>query len=168
MVLAIIGGGWLYLSRNPNFIEDLRSRINRPQDLPQEFDISNVIQYEDVANWNFERDPVITDIVSVDSENQTMDLTFILPTGFITERFSEGDPELTVKITCTKDESSLYITSIPKEFQDSDRLEAKLSWEGIDIFSEAGDGDYLIGICANEECSEINHGCQLHRIVAEE
>ena len=118
LVLAIIGGGWLYLSRNPNFIEDLRSRINRPQDLP--------------------------------------------------ERFSEGDPELTVKITCTKDESSLYITSIPKEFQDSDRLEAKLSWEGIDIFSEAGDGDYLIGICANEECSEINHGCQLHRIVAEE
>lgn len=168
LILAATGGAWLYLSRNPNFIEDLRSRINRPQDLPQEFDISDVIQYEDITNWDFERDPVIADIVSVDSENQTMGLTFILPTGFITERFSEGDPDLTVKIGCTKEESSLYVTSVPKDFQATDKLEAELQETGIGIFSEAGDGDYLVGLCANEKCSEINRGCQLHRIVAEE
>lgn len=161
--LVLASGAGFYLYRNPGLIENLGRLLNRPPDLPEDFNISDVIQYEDVADWEFERDPVIADIVSVNSEDQTMNLSFIQPTGFITERFGETETDLTVKIGCTKEESSLYVTSVPKDYQTNDPLEAKLQETGIDIFAEARDSDSITGVCSSQDCTEINKSCQLYR-----
>ncbi|OGC66719.1 hypothetical protein A3J33_02285 [candidate division WWE3 bacterium RIFCSPLOWO2_02_FULL_53_10] len=167
--LVLVGGAWLYLSRNPGLIEDLKSSLNTPPNLSEDFNISDVIQYEDTTDWKFERDPVVAGIISIDPKDQKMGLNFILPTGFITERFGENEEStLTIKIGCTNEESSFYVATVPKDYQTGDPLEPKLQETGIDIFAKALDGDSIIGLCANQDCTEINRSCQLYRIIATE
>jgi len=166
VVLILTAAAYFYFYRNPSFVQDIISPPSPSPNLPENFDVTDVIQYGDVIDWKFGSDPVIANIISTDPAGKTMNLAFMRPTGFITERFGDKEPTLTVKISCTKKESSLYVTSVPKDYQAGDLLEAKLQDIDIDIFAEARDGESITGLCVDQDCKEINRSCRLYQVIS--
>ncbi|MEX1068784.1 MAG: hypothetical protein WED08_03195 [Patescibacteria group bacterium] len=168
---ALTSGAGLYIYLNPGVIDQIKSYLFRPApppNLPEDFDIVGILPYEDTEDWDFESSPVIAAIDGVNSGDRTMDITFVRPTGFIKEKFQGQESDsLTLKISCTKKQSSLYLAQIPRGLRDPNSLEAVIEKMDIDLFAEASEGDLISGFCPDRECSELNRDCRIYRIVSE-
>jgi len=152
----------LYLS---GVITRLVAYVDSTLNPPEDISVDEALQQQAALDWNYNDNPITANVIGTDPENGTLSVSFVWPTGFINERFENERPvpDQTVKITCSKEDSAYYITRVPKSQQDVTKMEAKLDQTGINIIEMAQSGDSIIGLCANEECSEINRSCQLHR-----
>ncbi len=161
VVLLVSLGVALYSYGIPNLLYYWDRIFNPPKDITLE----EALQEQITKDWDYTTDPVTANVVSSDLEAGTLLLSFVWPPGFIRARFGgeTPPPNQTVEITCPKEESGLYATRVPKDLQTSQPMETKLLESKIDIVSTAQSGDSLIGLCANEECTEINRFCQLNR-----
>ena len=133
----------------------------------KELTFDEALQNQATKDWNFETDQVTANVIGTDPEKETLVLSFVWPPGFLNTVFGSERPvpEKTVKITCPKEEGTLTATRVPKDLRNPEPLDTKLLQTGIDIVVEAQSEDTLFGYCANEECSEINHYCQLNRTI---
>jgi len=166
ILLLAAGGAYLYFSGTiGNLIAQIQLQLNLRFGKERTFD--EALQDQAIKDWDFETDQVTANVIGTDPEKETLTLSFVWPPEFINAKFGNERPvpEQIVKIGCPKEESELYATRAPEDLENPEPLDTQLLQGGIDVAAEAQSGDVLFGYCANEECTEINHFCQLNRTI---
>ena len=133
--------------------------INPPENLT--FD--EALQLQSAKESDHTTDLVTANVIGTDPKNNTLTVSFVWPPGFVTKIFGDKEPTSTVKVGCTKEESSITVTRVLKDQQTPEPQDTKVLETGVDIVSEAKSEDSIIAFCADEECSELIRICELNR-----
>jgi len=164
LLVVILGGLYLYFfTGTVNYLRVTVENLFAKKVTPEEY-----LAEQDQKDWDYTTQIATGNIMDYNPEEKTILLSFVRPPKLVEKLGGLDNSTKTVKISCSNEQSSYYVTKIKASDTSGASNETQLMESNTDLFGIMRVGDAFFGFCADEFCDEISQTCELHQTIIEE